>query len=187
LLPRGLLREPRTSLGRADAIIITRADQCAPEVKQRLIAEIRQLGRDEAPIETVFRPTGLVDAEGNRGEIGSLGAVAAFCGIGNPDGFRQSLTGAGVRLVTAVRAFPDHHHYTDTDLADLATWAREQRVAALVTTQKDLVKIPRRQLGELSLWALTICAEFVAGQDRLFQRFQDLATRISAPNLSKFQ
>jgi tetraacyldisaccharide 4'-kinase len=187
LLPRGLLREPRTALRRADAVILTRADQCSSGDKARLIGEIREFWRDEAPIEAVFRPTGLVNADGAHAALDSLGAVAAFCGIGNPDGFRRTLIAAGVRQLAAFRTFPDHHHYSEADLAALALWAREQRASVLVTTQKDLVKIPRSRLDGLPLWALTIRAEFPVGQERLTKRLQDLVMRISTPNLSKFQ
>jgi len=193
LLPRGLLREPRTALRRADAVILTRADQCTPAEKGVLIDEIRHFGRGEAPIEAVFRPTGLINSEGSGTRVDSLDSVAAFCGIGNPEGFRRTLADAGVGKIAAFRAFRDHHHYTEADLDDLAGWARHHGAAALVTTQKDLVKIPRRclgdlpHLGNLPLWALAVRAEFTAGQDRLTKLLQDLATRISAPNLSKFQ
>jgi tetraacyldisaccharide 4'-kinase len=187
LLPRGLLREPRYSLRRADAVILTRADQCTPEAKTRLLGEIRRHGRDEPPIEAFFRPIGLVNADGTQAAVESLEVVVGFCGIGNPDGFRRTLIDAGVRQVAGFRAFRDHHHYSEADLVDLARWARQQRAAALLTTQKDLVKIPRRQLGDLPLWALSIHAEFAAGNDRLSKLLQDLVTRISAPNLSKFQ
>jgi tetraacyldisaccharide 4'-kinase len=187
LLPRGLLREPRSSLRRATAVIITRADQCTREEKTRLIHELRRLWRDEPPIEAVFRPTGLLNSEGSRVEVASLGPAAAFCGIGNPEGFRRTLGDAGVSPIAAFRAFPDHHHYSDRDLADLERWAREQSAAALVTTQKDLVKIPHSTLGGLPLWALAVRADFAAGQDRLVGRLQDLVIKISAPNLSRFQ
>ncbi|HEV8066906.1 MAG TPA: tetraacyldisaccharide 4'-kinase [Planctomycetaceae bacterium] len=187
LLPRGLLREPRASLRRADAVILTRADQCSANDKARLITEIRGFWRDEAPIEARFRPTGLVNADGAHAAIDSLGSVAAFCGIGNPDGFRRTLIAAGVERVAAFRTFPDHHHYSDADLAELAIWVREQRASAAVTTQKDLVKIPRCRLGDVPLWAFTIRGEFPVGQERLFTLLHDLVTRISAPNLSRFQ
>jgi tetraacyldisaccharide 4'-kinase len=40
LLPRGLLREPKSALQRADLVVLTRADQCAPGEKARLLNEI---------------------------------------------------------------------------------------------------------------------------------------------------
>ncbi len=187
LLPRGLLREPRSSLHRADAVILTRADQCTPGEKSRLIEEVHRVRPGESPIEAVFRPTGLINSEGTRAAIDSLDAVAAFCGIGNPEGFRRTLADVGLRQVAAFRNFPDHHHYSETDLRDLSLWAREQRATALLTTQKDLVKIPHAHLDGLPLWALGVRAEFVAGEEHLSGLLQDLVKRISAPNLSKFQ
>jgi tetraacyldisaccharide 4'-kinase len=187
LLPRGLLREPRSSLGRANVVMLTRVDQCSSEDKARLIDVIKHFGRGEPPIEAVFRPTGLAAFDGNRAAVDSLRSVVAFCGIGNPDGFRRTLTDAGIAHVASFRTFPDHHHYSEADLAELARWANEQQAAALVTTQKDLVKIPHRKLGDVPLWALSIRAEFTVGQDRLFALLQDLVSRMSAPNLSKFQ
>jgi tetraacyldisaccharide 4'-kinase len=186
LLPRGLLREPRSALRRAGAVILTRADQCPPADKARLIGEIRSFGRDEPPIEAVFRPVGLENSAGAHAAIDSLDPVVAFCGIGNPDGFRRTLIDAGITQIAAFRAFRDHHHYTEADLADLAQWAIEHRATAFVTTQKDLVKIPRERLGDLPLWAVSIRAEFTAGEERLAALLQDLVSRISAPNLSRF-
>jgi tetraacyldisaccharide 4'-kinase len=180
LLPRGLLREPKSALRRADAVIVTRADQCVPETKTKLLAEIRRYGRDEAPIEAIFRPTELINSDGARVAINSLGAVAAFCGIGNPEGFRRTLEGAGVGQIAAFHTFRDHHRYSQAELVELGRWARDQGANALVTTQKDLVKIPFAELGNTPLWALTIRAEFTAGDDRLYSLLQDLA-RASAP------
>jgi tetraacyldisaccharide 4'-kinase len=187
LLPRGLLREPRSSLCRADAVILTRADQSTPAEKSRLIQEVHRDRPDETPIEAIFRPTGLINSEGTRAAIDSLDAVSAFCGIGNPEGFCRTLADAGVRQVAAIRAFPDHHHYSEADLRDLSLGARGQRATALLTTQKDLVKIPHAHLDGVPLWAFGVRAEFVSGEEHLSGLLQDLVNRISAPNLSKFQ
>jgi tetraacyldisaccharide 4'-kinase len=187
LLPRGLLREPRSSLQRASAVILTRVDQCGPQAKTRILEEIRCYGRDEAPIEAVFRPCGLVNAQGDRASVESLHTVAAFCGIGNPEAFRRTLIDAGIRQIAAFRSFRDHHHYSAEDLEGLARWGREQGASALVTTLKDLVKIPHGRLGDLPLWALNIRAEFMVGDERFSNQLQNLATSAPAPKVSKFQ
>jgi tetraacyldisaccharide 4'-kinase len=166
LLPRGLLREPLSSLRRADAILLTRADQCSQEMKMRLVTQICRAGGDSPPLEVVFRPSALVNSAGGNAALDSLTSVAAFCGIGNPEGFRRTLVDGAGRKVVGFRSFPDHHHYTDRDLSDLARWSRELRADALVTTQKDIVKIPRDDLEGLPLWALTIRAELTSGADR---------------------
>jgi tetraacyldisaccharide 4'-kinase len=169
LLPRGLLREPRTALKRADLVLLTRADQCADEHKKRLLNEIRAAWNGRLPVEVVFRPVGLINSAGENKPIGSIaGPVAAFCGIGNPEAFRRSLQTAGFQgRLLGPQPFEDHHHYTPSDLAALADWAQSAGASAVVTTHKDLVKIPRTDLGGLPLWALAIRAEITAGREEL--------------------
>jgi tetraacyldisaccharide 4'-kinase len=189
LLPRGLLREPRSALKRADLVILTRADQCAPGQKAEVLAEICAEWPGQVPVEVVFEPVGLVNAAGEMASTDSLpDAVAAFCGIGNPEGFRRTLQGLRIeRRLAGFRAFPDHHHYTSSDLADLEYWAKSHGAGSLITTQKDLVKIPRKDLSGLPVWALMIRAQITAGQNEIDARLQRLVTAKVHPNCSKFQ
>ena len=66
--------------------------------------------------------------------------VLAFCGLGNPAGFRHTLEVCGYDVVE-FHEFPDHHAYRPGDLKALAAAARQTGAEALVCTQKDLVKI----------------------------------------------
>ena len=90
--------------------------------------------------------------------------VAAFCGIGNPAGFRHTLASCGYR-VAGFREFPDHHAYTPRDLAALARWAGDCGAAAVLCTQKDLVKLHVDRLGDLPLRAVAIDLEILAGRE----------------------
>jgi tetraacyldisaccharide 4'-kinase len=93
--------------------------------------------------------------------------VAAFCGIGNPLGFRRTLESQGANLL-ALREFPDHHPYTATDLDSLAHWSNSLAgVQAVVCTEKDLAKIDRDNLGSLPLWAVAVETEITSGADKL--------------------
>ena len=158
LLPRGLLREPHSSLGRANLVVVTRADQRPANELVSLRGEIECCTRAEV-IEGSFVPVGLINAAGE-----SLGVAeargrraAAFCGIGNPDGFRATLRSLGVAIPDpAFRAFPDHHHYTPHDFADLGRWGRSQRADLLLTTHKDLVKCPDATVAGIPLWGVEI-------------------------------
>ena len=189
LLPRGLLREPRSALKRADVVILTRADQCAPEQRQRILNEIADASSGQSPIELLFKPHGLINATGQTAQTESLtGRVAAFCGIGNPEGFRRTLTTAGLsRDLVGFLSFDDHHHYRSSDIANLAEWARKSGASTLITTQKDLVKIPQTALAGLPLWALAIRAQITAGKDRFDAQLQRLIEARVSPNRRKFQ
>lgn len=69
--------------------------------------------------------------------------VIAFAGIGRPEKFYQSLRELNFELVETVN-FPDHHFYTDTELDQLIDKA-EKNSCTLITTAKDLVKIPSQR------------------------------------------
>ncbi|MBI2804723.1 MAG: tetraacyldisaccharide 4'-kinase [Planctomycetes bacterium] len=169
LLPRGLLREPIGSLKRADVAMLTRCDLVRPEVLREIRVAIARVTPGLPIIESVHRPAAWRNAAGMESALDDLRdrPIAAFCGIGNPEGFRQTLAGLGINVV-AWRTFSDHHAYTRADIEELQSWARQLPAdAVLATTQKDLVKIRVDQLGERALWALAIRLEVTSGQDAL--------------------
>jgi len=66
--------------------------------------------------------------------------VVAFSGIGKPDKFFDMLKNNGFELADAV-SFPDHHPFTDQNLAALQKRAA-QKGAPLITTEKDSARLP---------------------------------------------
>lgn len=175
VFPRGLLREPLSGLARAHAIVLSRADLAAPAERGRLRALAASYAPQAVWLEAVHAPRRLQNATGTSQAIESLHGlrVAAFCGLGNPAGFRHTLEQLGYTVV-AFREFPDHHVYERADVASLVAWAGTLDVAAVVTTHKDLVKIGIDTLGPKPLWALWIGLEFVSGQERLEQILRSL-------------
>lgn len=177
LLPRGLLREPPHALRRADLVVLTRVDQCAPGERLRLRRRLGEWIPEDQMVEVVFRPQRLMNTKGETADLTELRGerVVAFCGIGHPEAYEQTLISVGMSFV-AFRPFPDHHHYTTADLQELARLAAQESAVALVATQKDLVKIPHAELAGCPIWAIEIGAEFVSGIDVLEQR---LASAVS--------
>jgi len=78
--------------------------------------------------------------------------VVAFAGIGRPEKFFKTLRETGADIV-ATRSFPDHHRFTDADIAALDD-LRRRRGARLVTTMKDAARLRGRALD---VCALPIC------------------------------
>lgn len=160
LLPRGLLREPLSSLQRADVVIITRSDH----VEERVLKEIEQAILDASPqlvdriMNVIFRPTLLRSSDGTKMSLSDAASrpVHLMAGIGNPDAFHATAIKAGLR-VAGTSWFPDHHHYTDEDLNQVRQKASASGDALIVTTLKDLVKLPT---GCLNVQALEIAAVF---------------------------
>ncbi len=137
-LPAGPLREHPSGIGRAGVILVTRSE---PGQDQSDVNALVRRYNPAAPIVAArHRPAGFTDSSGNRRPAPE--AVVGFCGIAHPSSFRRSLEISGV-TVTAFRAFKDHHRYTDGELAQLAAAAAGAGLP-LVTTQKDLARLSRR-------------------------------------------
>jgi tetraacyldisaccharide 4'-kinase len=178
LFPRGLLREPRSSLRRADVIVLTRCDQ----VNENERGRIREAAARHAPgrpiVESVHGPHDLVGHERNPESPYRLKdrPVAAFCGIGNPAAFRRTVEDLGAK-VTEFRTYPDHYPYSREDVEDLRDWARRQATDCMVlTTQKDLVKLPLPTLGGRELRAVRIGLHIKSGQEELDRKLEEVVS-----------
>ncbi|MGF1583606.1 MAG: tetraacyldisaccharide 4'-kinase [Gemmataceae bacterium] len=177
VLPRGLLREPLSGLQRASLILVTRSDQVTPEEYNRILTRIQSLAPDKPIVQTTHSPTTLINSDQETSPLSRLQEtkVAAFCGIGNPQAFRNTLEMLDVELVD-FRTFSDHHAYTREDVEDLRRWARNLAMdCVIVTTQKDLVKIRLNRIGERQLWALRIELRITEGRDRLDRMLKEAA------------
>jgi tetraacyldisaccharide 4'-kinase len=175
VFPRGLLREPVEGLRRADLIVLTRADLVDPPKRVEIWHAVRAHAPAALRAEAIHAPRMLVSASGEEMPLEAIRGrkVAAFCGIGNPAGFRHTLETCGCQ-VAGFREFPDHCRYTPSELDRLADWCRGLGAAAAVCTGKDLVKIPGDRLGSIPLWAVRIEMEFLSGQDALESRLRQL-------------
>lgn len=157
LLPRGLLRESLRGLCRADLILLTRADLVNDTALSEIASQIRKLATNVPVIQIAFQPDRLVSNSGETLPLSELNArkVLAFCGIGNANGFWRTLTPFTDLSEAAQKLeFPDHHHYSASDLEKIVHSANEISADLLITTHKDLVKIPRKELGGIPLFAL---------------------------------
>ena len=164
LLPRGLLREPPSALGRAHAIVLTRVDQVPASELVELRREVESVAPGVALAAARHRASALRSLDGAREPLEALRgrAVDAFSGIGNPEAFERSLAGLGAQ-VAEHRCFPDHHPYAAGDLAGLGRGGRP-----VLTTAKDAVKL-RAVAGALApaLRVLEVELELVEGQAAL--------------------
>lgn len=170
LLPRGLLREPKSSLRRASRIVITRANLVSLAELNQLKQQLARYHPSTELAVTITEPTGLLQADGRTTSLEQLAhlPVFAFCGLGNSAAFFKTVEPLSGELV-GQRAFPDHHAYSPQELNELAAEAKRQRAGALLCSHKDLVKIGRSQLGDLPLYALLIEIRFLSGEKSLLE------------------
>jgi tetraacyldisaccharide 4'-kinase len=165
LLPAGLLREPISAMGRADALVITRA-----ETQPGVAAAVAHLGSYPVFTSTTkllgYRRLGS-DGAGLLApkEIGA-GPFFAFCGLGNPQQFFVDLERWGIS-VAGQRVFPDHHHYSHWDGAELERAAERANAPALITTEKDAKNLVGVSLSSYPVFVAVIDIEVSPEEDFL--------------------
>ncbi len=156
LVPRGLLREPPGSLGRADAIWITHADLVREGDLRALRERIAAFAPTARVCETRHRPLRLRELSGEdelppeavRGR-----RVVALSSIGNPLAFERSLQQLGAASVGPAR-FPDHHAYRADELRELLS-GQGRDAEMIITTAKDAVRIPA-ECADAPIWVLEV-------------------------------
>lgn len=172
--PRGMLREPLGALRRADMIVITRADQVEQRIVDMLRKSLRRFNAD-APLlvsHHEVRELRNVHTQKKRDVSVLKGMkVLGFCGIGNPRAFHGLLNHLGVE-VAAFHAFRDHFRYSSEIVDLILKEAKLLGCEALVTTQKDGVKL-REYKTEPELLEILI-------EVRITEGFEHLQSRISA-------
>jgi len=119
LLPAGRLREPLTSLSRADAVVLASgASQGSFPIQGKTIWRVR---RGIATTNVPPRPV-------------------VFCGIARPQNFVLQLRAASVDPI-AEAFYRDHHAYTEKDVRELLDLKQRSEAGGFVTTEKDAVNL----------------------------------------------
>ncbi|QDT75435.1 tetraacyldisaccharide 4'-kinase [Lacipirellula limnantheis] len=187
LLPRGTLREPVTGLRRAKAVVLSRADMIDAAARQQVRTRVERLAPQAVWAEVEHRPAALVDSAGASYGLEELRgqSILAFCGIGNPAGFRHTLEGLGCQIA-AWREFPDHHNYTREDVEELAQLVRTSGSRVAVCTRKDLVKLRVPTVGGAPLRAVSVELRFLRGEAELTAAMEPIVDKAGGANEAMF-
>jgi tetraacyldisaccharide 4'-kinase len=156
-IPAGRLREPLSSLERADAVV---------------------LPAGAAPDRSVLRgkPVWHVQRRISLSEVPSF--PVAFCGIARPQQFFAQLHAGGITPAVEIR-FRDHHAYSHRDLQRLLKLRNELNAGGFVTTEKDAINLG----ASLALLAPVAIARLELTIDRPDDLVNTILQRISARKL----
>ncbi|HLW51957.1 MAG TPA: tetraacyldisaccharide 4'-kinase [Candidatus Angelobacter sp.] len=152
LLPVGRLREPLSSLRRADAIVSDLGESEAVEAASLLgsrsaspldtvekAMEAREIRRiDSAPLRVLPAEMWRVKRNIYLDEVPKNPVV--FCGIARPHQFFGQLRELGLELAETI-SFADHHRYTKGDIDRLLRIKGKAGADAFVTTEKDAINL----------------------------------------------
>ena len=164
LLPRGTLREPPRNIRRASYILITK---CNGESNDALIQRIRRFNRTAEIIECAHRPLYLQHVyRDERLPLDYLQDlyIASLCGIAAPESFESGLRSLGAKIELS-RHFADHHRYSEKELRTFLQRCVKRDVHAIITTEKDAVRLPKIDPLPVPIYYLRVEIEILTGHE----------------------
>jgi tetraacyldisaccharide 4'-kinase len=180
LFPRGTLREPLGALARAHLVVV--ANPGASSDVEAVAAALKRY-HARAPIVTAAYRVGEAQEmrSGHRTGAAALAGrrLLAFCGLGWPRGFAETLERLGVELAGLVE-FPDHYWFAAPDLYELDRHAQTVRAEGLITTEKDWVRLRELHLPPTPLWVLPARLHIESGHEAWAQALGRLVAPSSA-------
>ena len=149
LLPSGRLREPISSLQRADAIVLPRDfSEQKFSVHELTIESLARQGK------LIWRMTREISMPA------APSAPIVFCGIARPQQFFAQVRAAGIAPAAEVE-FRDHHAYDRSDIERLRAQRGKLGAGGFLTTEKDAINLGPLQedLTPLAVAALSLTLE----------------------------
>ena len=176
-LPRGLLREGKKALSRADLIILNHLQDF-----ERFEQVRRQISSStSAPVVgTRLEVIGCFDAKGDQlHHIRGL-KVGIFCGIAHPEYFRDTIDKLGAEVV-GEWFFPDHDALDLEKLLPFSEQCKEKGAEILLCTEKDYVKLSSENTGGLPTYWVKARLKVVEGKEQWTKFIVQAKNRINSP------
>ncbi|MDD5492089.1 MAG: tetraacyldisaccharide 4'-kinase [bacterium] len=177
-LPRGIMREPMSSLKRADVIALTKANLVSPEEADLIINNIKKYNPYATILKCAHKPMDLINlATGETMALGFLRhkEIAALSSIGSPESFEKTLEETGAKVVRTIR-YPDHHYYTRDDFIHIL---EEAEYNFIVTTEKDTTRFKKEfwnleKIARINFFSLRIEMEIIKGEAEWLKKLKQL-------------
>ncbi len=176
LLPRGSLREPVSSLRRADIFILTRSDSGPEAAETKDLTVLNSYLKGRRLYKTTHVPVLYTRLKPGRPTTGADlplsnsfstcnfsilkdRKILAFSGIAKNDEFKQTLEDLGCDL-TGFMGFRDHHPYSDNDFFKILESAKNSGADCLCTTDKDYARMEYRTTWPMDLAVIGVEISF---------------------------
>lgn len=149
LIPAGDLREPSSSLGKGDIILINKSDVAHPAALENLEKKVIRLAPEAVIFRAYYYADSLRKIEDDDAvlEISALKGmkVLLVCAIGNPGAFYKTVERFDPSVLR-MRVFPDHYNFLQKDINKISDNADDYDF--IVVTEKDSAKMKNYITGD---------------------------------------
>jgi len=174
-IPAGTLREGLGSLKRADIFLITKSDLVSGRDKlEKLEKKLKSINPGAVVAKAIHRPLYfyriLSNEKVNISELQNK-KIVLVSAIGSPECFEKTVLRLGLKINRHF-IFRDHHGYTKEDIAHIEDYCKNNSLDAVITTEKDAVKLKSLQFTaySLQLLVLKVRLEIIENEDGFYNR-----------------
>lgn len=175
LLPLGRLREPLSSLKRADVLVFNKTD-FSEDNSIKLKEELNKINPSALIINSVYEPICFYDLKADISlPIDSDKfldkPVFILAGIVNPLYFDRILSKLKLKIKREL-IYPDHYEYTNKDIDFIKKLAQDTNVDTIITTHKDAVRLRHflNLFENINLFYLKIKLKITKNEEELSKR-----------------
>ena len=152
LLPWGNLREPLKNITRANCVIYSKTENHKTPVIHSEFQPFLKVN----PINSSLFPTLMkYNASNYQKSQTPDKPIFAFCGIAEPNSFINSAKILDLK-VEGRKFFHDHQEYTEAVIQELSEQIKASSISHIVTTEKDMVKLPESFFSEFEVYIIKI-------------------------------
>jgi len=180
LLPRGILREPVSSLSRADIIVLTKTDMVNSAELLKLKETLECINSQSTIFCARHIPSNIFRLKDRRTlfppDIIMDKKVCLVSSIADCSYFKRLILGLGAFVELDI-CFSDHHTYCQNDLEEVFSLCKKNNLELILTTEKDAVKLESINLDKFSqtlIYVLKIDFKIIDNEDEFFSRLSDL-------------
>ena len=156
LLPYGLLREPLKNINRSNIIITTYGN---------IIDDTININPNISIYNSNMKYSIKQLVGSNLTDCKKPINVVAFCGIANPKIFFEELDKLELNVIKKI-TLPNHVKYSNKIIKKLRTTINNNNIKSIITTEKDLVKLPISLLNTFNIY--TLCMEvYIDNEDKI--------------------
>ena len=177
LFPRGVLREPKNALKRADIVVFTKIDKKRSDFSI-IKDEISRINKSIIFLEASHKPSHIYDPKARKDRDLSFVSgkrVVLVSSIGDPAYFEETMKDLGSVVIDHI-VFEDHHNYKARDIERIIKICGVKTPDFLVTTEKDAVKFARMSFsfGKHTMMTLAIHMDITSGREQLIDRLRSV-------------
>jgi len=154
ILPTGYLREDIKSVRRADHLVFTRTEKIPDNMLNLFNKLAPDIGKHCAPLK-INKLVKAIDQTAIPENIIEGKSILAFCGLGNPSQFFETIKQLKPQKIDTFK-FKDHHKYNKKELQRLVNIADSKNHHYLITTEKDFSNFPDNYVPDKRILILKI-------------------------------